>query len=825
MDEIKTYKGKHTGREIDEAIGNAPALKTSVDHLNETMGAYSERADIVLTPIATNYVVDSNGTKVSKSGWAMASFTAEKGNVYLFKPGATDGNVCVFAEEITSVETRAIDYTYTYNEDGTIATAVATYGGKTHSYVYTYDADGKATITEGTTVISELPMTYTTTVGSYSPLVRLNADAELPTDGYCRYMSHFKGNSSIKVVVSYKVGSADLTMKVTRDGVLASISTQLGNLSQKEDETRAKVAALQKLAELSNVYVGITRQNGATSPDAETTYGTKALIHEIGKHFQIATVKNGKIQHRMADGRITKAVNGDNVAIDGSDGDVMPIVRGVHLLKGTTDVDGVETNCIGIGLSPCHWHGISSKSLPDFGVSACDTVNCKLDGDYRSCAHSVYNVNAIGQHGAPQGLFVNSYKTSGGGYASQYISSVSSIQQAQNKNEDNLTNRPYIGWYYEFYEAYLTLLYAETGTLDISRNTSFGYGVTCGETPDANTFVGDQIYANSGFQIILSDGALVFYNAMPSKAATIGGESKGNYYLNASISSEFYSQIQMLEGQRVLDGIVKNGWEDKIGTNDNIFYFGEGGELQFTTSAEVDFATGEGMTECTRYYVARNVPNCEGLSDGVMTAVVNIYTKMLFKDQITFGGIDVSNCTVICKQSLPIYRGLTLPLMGHFRQMSGCHYTAKVDADGKATMEFRCAENVEDIPPLTSFGTDSYTADVNSIAPIERGLTKVYDIPFTGNEAWVSHADYSLSMWAATNRASANLHTKECWYLWNNPNNNAGVGKRLVHASVVGCFAYISHASVRTLYAHFHAGYGYDGFAGAFAVLLGDSNN
>lgn len=94
-------------------------------------------------------------------------------------------------------------------------------------------------------------MTYETKVGSYSPLVRLNADAELPIDGYCRYMSHFKGNSSIKIVVSYKIDAADLVMKVVRDGVFASISTQLGNLSQKEDETR------QKIEELHGSYVDV----------------------------------------------------------------------------------------------------------------------------------------------------------------------------------------------------------------------------------------------------------------------------------------------------------------------------------------------------------------------------------------------------------------------------------------------------------------------------------------------------------------------------------------------------------------------------------------
>lgn len=152
--------------------------------------------------------------------------------------------MCVFAEYITSIETRGIDYTYTYNEDGTIATATATYLGKTHVYTYEWTVEAGVntpTIKEGDTIVSNLPMTYETKVGTYSPLVKLNEDAELPIDGYCRYMSHFKGNSSIKIVVSYKVGTADLTMKVLRDGVLASISTQLGNLSQKEDETRKKV--------------------------------------------------------------------------------------------------------------------------------------------------------------------------------------------------------------------------------------------------------------------------------------------------------------------------------------------------------------------------------------------------------------------------------------------------------------------------------------------------------------------------------------------------------------------------------------------------------
>lgn len=243
---VTNRKGESTSLQL-ASYAEVGDVVSEVKHLSETMGAYTDRPDIVLTAKETNKAISASGAKVSKSGWAIAEFTAEKGNVYLFKPNVIDESVCIFAEYIQSVETRGIDYTYTYNPDGTTATATATYLGATHTYTYTYAEDKSFAITDETgAAVDALPMVYETKVGTYSPLVSLNADAELPKDGYCRYMSHFKGNSAIKVVVSYKVGVADLTMKVTRDGVLASVSTQLGNLSQKEDETRKKIEELHR---------------------------------------------------------------------------------------------------------------------------------------------------------------------------------------------------------------------------------------------------------------------------------------------------------------------------------------------------------------------------------------------------------------------------------------------------------------------------------------------------------------------------------------------------------------------------------------------------
>ena len=278
--EITDRTGTTKSVSLDEAV----KVGNDVTRIKQTLGAYSNREDIVLTPKETNKAISSDGVKVPRQGWAIAEFTAEKGNEYLFKPNVIDGSVCVFAEYITSIETRGIDYTYTYNEDGTIATATATYLGKTHVYTYEWTVEAGVntpTIKEDDAVINNLPMTYETKVGTYSPLVKLNEDAELPVDGYCRYMSHFKGNSSIKIVVSYKVGIADLTMKVLRDGVLASISTQLGNLSQKEDETRKKVE------EYHGSYI-------------ELLCKTDTIVIVDGKEVTISAMKRTKVYPKVS---------------------------------------------------------------------------------------------------------------------------------------------------------------------------------------------------------------------------------------------------------------------------------------------------------------------------------------------------------------------------------------------------------------------------------------------------------------------------------------------------------------------------------------------
>lgn len=821
-----------TNREGHEAsinIGEGEKVKelvTSMKRVKESLGHYTARPDIVLTPSEQNVAISADGVKVAKTGWAIAEFTAEKGNEYLFKPNVVDGTVCIFAEKISSVETRSIDYTYSYNEDGTTASATATYLGKTHTYSYAY-ADGEdgtksVTITdESGAVVTELPYQYKATVGFYAPLVRLNAEAELPEDGYCRFMSHFQGNASMTVAVSYKTGTADLTMKVLRDGVFASISTQLGNLSQKENETRSLAVELkEKMATFvdTNPYVGMVRMNGDASPDAEMTFGDKQLMHEVGAEWKLATVKDGVVTHVMAPGRLTLDENGEEVKIDGSDGDVMLINRNANVINATKIIDGREMNCLAIGKTAAKWYGVESKKMPAFGMTPCETVNAKIEGDTRSQAHCVYNTTLNGVYGtADTSVLKASYINRGAGHASN-ASAVSSIQNAQNKNTDPLTARPYMGWHHGTYEALLTTMFAEIGSVDHTDVKMFGSGVTA-KNISASQFNDDAISGVSGWKIIAATGETYYSNYSDSQAYVVSKNK--NIQLANGLSTALYNPVQLLEGQRILDAIAKAGLIDKIGNKANIFYYDENGNAVCASDGSVNLDTGEGMEMLKFYFVVRDVPRCEGMKDGVMTAVVNRYVKTEIADgcQSTDKKVSFDGAIAILKVSIPVYRGFTLPYVGQFREMSYAYYTIH-NIDGATHVDYRCTESMDDVQPLTVFNQNAYQCAYGTKPPMLVGLNKKKNYGVTDMRvSYIKSSDYNMSQFCYKTVGSS-LHTHECAYLWLYPSNNGGEGTSQVHGSVVGCSANASVVSARTANYSIRAGDDSHFCAGAFAVLL-----
>lgn len=804
----------------------ASEMKADVARIKESIGAYSDRPNITLTAKENNVAISADGVKVAKTGWAIAEFTAEKGNEYLFKPNVVDGTVCIFAEKISSVETRSIDYTYSYNEDGTTASATATYLGKTHTYSYAY-ADGEdgtksVTITdESGTVVTELPYQYKTTVGSYAPLVRLNAGAELPEDGYCRFMSHFQGNASMTVAVSYKVGTADLTMKVLRDGVFASISTQLGNLSQKENETRSLAVELkEKMATFvdTNPYVGMVRMNGDASPDAEMTFGDKQLMHEVGAEWKLATVKNGVVTHVCAPGRLTLDENGEEVKIDGTDGDVMLINRNANVINATKVIDGREMNCLAIGKTAAKWYGVESKKMPAFGMTPCETVNAKIEGDARLQAHCIYNTTVNGMYGtADTSVLKASYINNGAGHAAR-SSALGSIQNAQNKNTDPLTARPYMGWHHDTYEALLTTIFAEIGSVDHTDVKMFGSGVTA-QNISASQFNDDAISGVSGWKIITATGEILYYSYRYFYVHYFKG---GDVPLATGLSATFYNPVQMLEGQRILDAIAKAGFIDKIGNKANIFYYDENGNAVCASDGSVNLDTGEGMEMLKFYFVVRDVPRCEGMKDGVMTAVVNRYVKTEIADgcQSTDKKVSFDGAIAILKVSIPVYRGFTLPYIGQCRAMSYAYYTVH-NINGTTHVDFRCTESMEDVQPLTVFNKSAYQCAYGTTPQMLVGLNKKKDYGETNlQQSPLKSSDYSMSQFCHK-KAGGSIRTYECASLLLFPKNNGGVNTSLVHGSFVGSSIDDVLVSLRSRNCGINAAQNdYNFFSGAFAVLL-----
>lgn len=836
---LKTVCSKNLEGTGDLGLADLGAAKeTDVARLKRSLGPYTEREDIVLEASQMGYVISADGVKTAKSGWAMAEFTAELGNEYLFKPGATDGNVCVFAEYIDKIERRAIEYSYTYDETGRIATAKATYGGETHSYSYVYQAQEGSTengsenciITNDQTgqTVDYLPATFQTTVGSYQPMTLLNADAELPEDGYCRFVSNFQSRSAIKVVVSYKVDVADLTMKVVRDGMTASMCTQLSKINQKVDENKALAESLRKKMSLfGDAFAGFARVSGDgdPKPSDEYIYGNRKLVQEIGKHMKLGTVKRegneAVLQHECAKGRITLASNGDAVAVDGTEGDLLIYTDiPLYLMKANEQLDGFEMSCLGVGVVPCYWQSHTAKKLAPFAMSPFYTVVAKLESDERSCYHCIINDTVKGTFSQPNGLLKDVFMADGGGFPTYGQSGIKSMTNAQAKNADANTNYPYMGNYYEFYELWITMMYAECGTLDTTDLYCMGTGCTQQETVNESTWNNDRIAANSGVKIFGADGTVVDYSGLMDKSLKKGADGTDAYNMDSLIGNVYYTFTKNGEALTVLDGITKAGLQAKVGNSDNIFHFDASGNLICTDDGSIDLTTGTGMEAVKRYYVVRNVPNCQGIADGVMTAVANCYVKMNIADGVYNKTTDLTGGYIIYKFSHSLYRGLSIPMDGMFRQLCGAYYTVSKE-NGELVNKFYCAEKWQDLPPLVDKTCYTDVANADNL-DITRGLTHKKAVPGTSN--WVGTADYGTSLLCFT-AFGGSSHKKEVCYTWNNgtcwgqgKDGYPEEGKFCVKGLVVGCHAHSGSASARTADCDRAVSHDFSSYAGALAV-------
>lgn len=591
-----------------------------------------------------------------------------------------------------------------------------------------------------------------------------------------------------------------------------NIALNKAQLDINTNNTSTNTSRIQALEDSVQMFYAAGRDNGDADPDFQYFYGNKDSLTHILSHFKTGTFKNGKLQHECAKGRITLASNGDEVPIDGTDGDVLIYTdTDIYFLRTTVDVNGIERNIIGLGLTPFMVEGVAAKKFEPFAFTPHYTVNTKLDGDYRSCAHSIYNPSVNGTYNAPVAFFKQTFKTSGGGYPSQYISSINSSIQAQNKNEDAATKTPYMGLYYEFYEIWMAAMYLELSTLNFVPASKMGYGCTA-TAANVNSWADTAISGISGIKLIQSNDT-TSYLSLNNNKFKLNSSATATYALDGLVGSSRYVFTEMLEGVRILDTIKKSGLSDKIGASTNIF---TDGGATCISDGSVDLSTGVGMESNKKYYTVRHVPGCE---TDVMTAVVNIYIKMDVVDGVYCDTTDITGAACIFKFSHPIYRGLDL-LSGMFTNLEGLHYTI-YNEGGVYYNRFYAADKYSDVPVVTS----SYKVyDVIGTEFTQlKGLRKRIDGQKAAN-GWAKTSDYKSSLFNYLTIGGGQA-TYECAHVWRSncwgqgTNGLPADGYECVNASCVGCsaangfagrFLVASYAAMNT------AGY----FAGGFALPL-----
>ena len=663
-------------------------------------------------------------------------------------------------------------------------------------------------------------------------------------------------------------GAEHLYFKNTADEVVA---TKLGPLDKELDETSEYGVENQAIAKkynelkkqldlISQIYsiYGFARVNGDNSPNGTIFFGEDSNLKEITSHFHMGlTMKNGKLYNRCANCRLDVAADGTKLKIDGTNGDVMLFTDSdLYFLKGTvaapTDLnlgDGVELNIIALGMSPFRIYNVNAKKFSPFALNPQYTVNCNINGiDDVVCAHSIFNTEYAGTYTKALGWFNETFKPNGNGYPNQNISSMQSIWYAQGKNANQKTNRPYMGGYYEFFEIFLALMFCELKSVYHQSLTSFGYGCTNLGVASVSYF--SQMSAYSGIMCVTKDGTKR-YGKLTRSITIANGSDSSNNPIEGLVGSSIYGFTEMLEPDRILNDIAKAGlinkiWDGVTADSQNasvVFEYDDEGNMKVSDFTNEELATGANMTPNHKYYQVRSVPNVMGMSDGAMTAVINIYVKMTFKDGTTVNNVDHTGGYVVYKMSHPVYRGMCL-MDGMFKQMQGCHYVnycyeGATGEDGnkeadKYVTYFKCAENVDDLPAQEAASIE-YFGDVDKDLAMERGLTKVVQThgeltlsQKTNYFSWAKKADYNASLMCYT-QSGAGISTGECAFLLNNASWSNGdtnttdeglptAGRKCVNAFSLGCYSMWTYVSARTVDSNLSVNDSTDFLAGAFAI-------
>lgn len=569
----------------------------------------------------------------------------------------------------------------------------------------------------------------------------------------------------------------------------------------------------------------MTKGYDVSGPTLSNVYGSKDSLNMVLRHYKMGLFKDGALVKECAPCRITKAVDGSDIKIDGSEGDIMlytdtPIYRDRCRVTVVTVPSSTATthNMIGLGLMP---HKIGGKDAKKMNPFAFTPSYVQLDRDtnqYRSCYNTTYKGSGD-NGGTPQAMYKTNFigaTGAQGGYPVMYQSSVASMQRSRAKGSR------YQGIFYEFYEMWLIAMYLELGSLRFTETDSFGAGCTY-NTPNASNWISG---GSSGIRIKDGKGnGTDDYSALMEGNYKIGESGNTIRPIMGLVGTNYYNFEEALESQRFVDALVKSNLVDKVdGTT--VLEYDEKGDVK--VSANVDVASGSGMTVDKKYYIIRNVPNCQGIGDGVMTYVLNVFVKTTFNANVYHGSVNVGNKEVIFKFSYPTYRGLEL-FSGAFTQIEGIHHIIG-NYGGVRKGSIWYAKDYTDIKyDPTNFTGADYSVSTSTLdenIPYIKGFVKASEYD-ASNSGWVKNTNYDVSLYCATEcGGDAGVTSYECGYVWrygsswggdNTTDGYPNDGYKNVNASVVGCYAG-NGVLGRALDANCAVASGYDRYAGGFAL-------
>ena len=569
---------------------------------------------------------------------------------------------------------------------------------------------------------------------------------------------------------------------------------------------------------LNTVLMDRTMGKGydVSGPTLANVYGSKEALNMVLKHYKMGLFKDGALVKECAPCRITKAVDGSDINIDGSEGDIMlytdvPIYRDRCRVSGVTVPNSSATthNMIGLGLMP---HQIGWKDAKKMNPFAFTPGYVQLDtttnpNQYRSCYNTSYK--GSGSVISPNDSFftTNFIGANGalGGYPVMHQSAIDNMQRSRNKGPK------YQGIFYEFYEMWLIGMYLELGSLYFTDIDSFGKGCTY-NIPDASNWISG---GSSGISI--KNGK---------------GEGTDDYsylmkFIDGLLGGDENNFEEALESQRFVDALVKSNLADKVDGKTVLEYDDDVNKKGYVKVSEnVDLASGSGMTEGKKYYIIRNVPNCQGIGDGVMTYVLNVFVKTKFKDD--YSNTNYKGKDVIFKFSYPTYRGLEL-FSGAQTQIEGINhvignYSNNDESVYKGSIWY--AKDYTDIkydpinhkPTYSDYNVSTSTPDED--IPYIKGFVKAgeYDgTSYSKNHGWVKNANYDVSLYCVTEvDGDANERTYECGYVWRHFTPQNG-DKKVAESTVGGSSRYGGLGRSLGASSPVHASYDRD-IAGGFSI-------